>query len=264
MDVRYTDDKEDCERIWGIAVTSNGTLLLADVYNDNIRSVSPDTKVLSVLSLPAYPYDITILNSTTAVAVVGELINKLYIIDVSDPSSMSLREEIQLEYDVYAITNYRGNLIVTCNTDPRSTKMIDLKGKVLWSVSTDESGRELFSRPREVTTTVINNTATVIVTNWGKEILTLLKAETGSYIRTIDVKGKEPEGITVDRDGNIYVYYGRTKEICVWSNDFEESRILLSQEKLKVMPRAVAYSDVTDSLYVSYYRENTIDCFRLQ
>ena len=138
LDVSYEFDEEDCN-ITGIAVARNGILLLADFANSNIKSVTPDNKVLSVLTLPSKPGCITVLNSTTAVAAAYN--NKLYLINISDIASMSLREAVQLEYDVWAITNYRGNLVVTCQTDPCCTKMIDLKGKELWTLSKDKSRR---------------------------------------------------------------------------------------------------------------------------
>ena len=260
LDVSYEFDEEDCA-ITGMAVTSNGILLLADFANSNIKSVTPDNKVLSVLTLPYKPGCITVLNSTTAVAAAYN--NKLHVINISDIASMSLREVVQLEYDVWAITNYRGNLVVTCQTDPCCTKMIDLKGKELWTLSKDKSRRELFSKPEGVTTTDINNTATIIVTDCNKDTLTLLEAQSGSYIRTIDVEGKKPLDITADKDGNVYICYRRTGEIYTWSNDFQKHTDDLHFEDLQRGPRAVVYSDVTDKLYIAYDSNNKIDIFRL-
>ena len=48
--VKTEDDKYDCD-IAGMAVTNTGTILPADFKNSNIKSVSLDNKVLSVLSL---------------------------------------------------------------------------------------------------------------------------------------------------------------------------------------------------------------------
>ena len=251
LDVRCKSDEQVCD-ITGMAVTSNGTLLLADYANSNIKSVTPGND-RSVVSLPAKPGYITVLNSTTAVAAAYS--NKLYLINISDIADMKLREVVELEYEVWAITNYRDNLIVTCLADPPCTKMINLNGKELWTLSKDKSGRKLFSKPEGVTTTDINNTATIIVTDWVENTITLLESETGSYIRTIDPKGKEPLYITADKDGNVYICYRQPKRIYAWSNDFQKYTF----EELQRGPRAVIYGD--DKLYISYNSNNEIDFF---
>ena len=63
-------DKKDLHvcNIEGMAVTSNGTILLADYNNDKIKSVTPDGNLLSVVSLPEHSGAVTDLNATTAVA----------------------------------------------------------------------------------------------------------------------------------------------------------------------------------------------------
>ena len=68
----------------------------------------------------------------------------------------------------------------------------------------------------------------------------------------VDMKGKYPRGITVDNDGNIFVACNRTREICVWSKDFTKSRTLISQKDLEMVPRSIAYSSSTDTLYISH------------
>ena len=241
-------------------MTNNGTLLLADGSNKNIRSVSIDNKVLSVLSLPASPTAITVLNEITAVAAARN--KNLYIINISDYTTLSVRDELKLRYNIIAMTSRNDNLFVTCSTDPETTKKISIGGEELWSVSAYGSGRDLFSLPWGIATTIIDKTVVVIVTDWDKNTLTLLEAETGILMRTVDVEGKAPYGITVDSDGNAYICCLNTLEICVWSNGFKESKVLLS--KLGEPPRYIVYSRVNDSLYIAYNTINRIDCFQIQ
>ena len=113
-------------------------------------------------------------------------------------------------------------------------------------------------------TSKINATDTVIVSDCGKETLTLLNANNGSLLKIVDMKGKCPLGITVDNDGNIFVACSTTREICVWSNDFTKSLTLISQKDLDLAPDYIAYSSSTDTLYIGYYDDyNHIEIFQL-
>ena len=141
--------------------------------------------------------------------------------------------------------------------------MIDLNGREKWSVSVDDKGQQLFAYPFAVTVTTSNDTSTVIVSNKGKDSLTVLHPNDGHLIKTVDVKEKRPCGLTTDKNGNVYVCYSNTKEICVFSPDFEKSRILLSSSELRDCPYDIAYCSNSDVLYIAYGYGDTIDCFQL-
>ena len=248
-----------------MAVTDNGTILLTDYQNKNIKALSQDNRVLSVLSLSEEPRAITILNATTAV-VAGNT-KMLYIINIFDPTTISLISEREVPYRIRAITGFNGFLAVTCYTEPRSTQMITVECEGVWSVSEDNSGRALFYDPEGITTTTYQTSPIVAVTDLGRSTITLLKAEDGMFLKTIDVHGKGLWGITADNDDNVYVCYNLAKEIFVWSNDFKESKILLSKYQLGGEPRRIVYSSVNNRFYVSYRGDentlNTIGCYQL-
>ena len=265
INIEAKNDKGDCF-ILGMALTNNGTILLADENNKNIKSVSPESKVLSVLSLTSCPTAITVLDTTAAVVAA----KKLYIINITDNTTLSLKSKSKLDYEIYAMVAYNGNLAVTCETSPDTTKLITIDGRVLWSVLRDTTGQDLFNYPHGITiTSITDTTAVVVVSDTGNDTLTLLEAQTGTFIRSIDVgEGKKPWGITTDSDGNVYVCYCDTNEIHVWSADFQESKILLTRgDLLGESPRYNVYSAVNNSLYVSYNgssdSRNTVDSFCL-
>ena len=262
LDVKVDSD----DYVWdfrGLAVTSNGTLLLADWVNDTIKNVSPDNGVLSVLKMPYSPDTVAVLDSSTAV--ISSDSKNLYIIDISDPTALTIKKEIQLRFEVLALAKYRSGLIVTCYTKPASTKLIDFSGKELWSITKDESEEDLFGYPCGIVLFEIDNEDTAVVIDNNESTITLLGAENGRLMRVINVDEKQPYRITIDNDCNVYVVYENSYEISVWSRDFKSNRILLSKKDLaRRMPCAIVYSEVTDSLYISYRKRNEIDCFRLK
>ena len=242
------DNDEPC--VGGLAVTDNGTLLVADWYNRTLKVFSQDNTLLSSVPLSAECNVVTVTEDDIAVVSTGD--KKLHFLDISNPPSASVQRSVSLGYVVWGITPYKDKLVVTTCTTPRSVRMIDMNGKEVWSVSKSPDNQQLFGRPFYIVTSKINDTETVIVSDRWKETLTLLNANNGSLLKIVDMKGKMPRGITMDNDGNIFVACIRTSEICVWSNDFTKSRTLISQKDLERELHCIAYSSSTDTLYIGY------------
>ena len=235
----------------GLAVTDNGTLLVGDWYNDTLKVFSQDNTLLSSVPLSDWCNDVTVTEDDIAVVSTND--KKLHFLNISDPPSASVQGSISLSYNVWAITTYRDKLVVTAFTPTPSVRMIDMNGKEVWSVTKGPDDQQLFFSPEYIVTSKINDTETVIVSDWRKDTLTLLNVNNGSLMKIVDMKGKGHRGITVDNDGYIFVACSKTRKICVWSNDFTKSRTLISRKDLERDPACIAYSSSTDTLYISYY-----------
>ena len=99
--------------------------------------------------------------------------------------------------------------------------MVGPSGQELWSTSTDDNGQKLFKTPYSVATDLYKDRQVVLVTDWGKETLTVLDAKNGGFIKAVDMKGMALHGITTDADGNIYLCQSKTSNIAVYSADLE-------------------------------------------
>ena len=260
LDIRLKKDKKTCFTR-DMAVTSKGVLLISDWDNKSVKAFSQDNKLLSCLTFSDATYGISVINDQTAA--VSTYDNKLHILNISDPANISINRSVFLEYLVTGVTQYKGNLIVTKFDEPQCVKMIDLNGKEKWSVSVDHNGQHLFAKPYAVIVSTCNDKSTVIVSDRGKHTLTLIDPNDGHLIKTIDVTGKWPHGVTCDNDGNIYACFKGSKEICVFSPDFEKSRILLSGSNLRGYPQDIVYCGNSDVFYISYYKNDTVECFQL-
>ena len=270
IDIRSS--KDDCPPgVCGLAVTDNGTLLVADGINKTLKVFSQDTTLLSSVPLSDGCNDVTVTEDD--IAVVSTRDKTLDFLDITNPPTSSVQRSVSLGYKVLGITlgysacgiaTYKDRLVVTARTTPRSVRMIDTNGKEVWSVSKGPDNQQLFVEPDYIVTSKINDTETVIVSDWMKETLTLLNVNNGSLLKIINMKGKGPRGITVDNDGNIFVACGSTSEICVWSNDFTKSRTLISRKDLDSAPGCIAYISSTDTLYIGYNAEcDYIERFQL-
>ena len=264
-------------RITGIAITNDGRRLLADCWNSSIKLFSQYMTSVSTLSLPTKPWDIAVTGDGEAV-VSCENEPKLLILGISD-GTISIKRTVILCFEVSGITPYKDKLIVTCPyTSPPSVKLIDLTGRVYWSTDTDQKRSTFFTRifrnpnffhtPLYVTCYDDEDSAAVIVSDWGNHTLTVLNAETGDVITRRQVDSKGPKGVTNDTVGNIYVCYWYTNEVAVLSEDLLEEKILMSgRDRLSWFPlyrrpQAIVYDSVDHQLLMSY--GEYVSCFKLE
>ena len=264
--------KDDAVYCWitGMALTKDNRRLLADIKNNKVKLFSQDMKFLSSVQAVDIPRDIAVVSDQTAVVTTRN--KKLVMLDISG-RQLSIIRTVQLNYNIYGISSCKDKLVVTCpDTEPPSVKLIDQTGRVYWSVSTDQQGRQLFVKPMYVCCHDDGRTSTVVVTDRKKNTLTLLNAETGEVVTTRQLKGdKGPHGVTTDTAGNVYVCYTRAGEVSVLTGDLADERILLTrQDDLLHFPFnpsvIVVYDETRNQLIVSYWSSidrNNIDCFQL-
>ena len=226
-----------------------------------MKLFSFDNKFLSSVPLHSPCYNVTVTSETTAVVSTDD--NKLHYVHISDPSSATVQRSISLGHRVLGVTTYYIKLVVISWNKPKSVTMIDMNGRELWSVSKGPVNQQLFDKPYAVVINKMNDTDTMIVSDWGKELLTILSTSNGTLLKTIDVKGKDPHGLTVDNNGNIILCSFVTREILVWSNDFTNSRSLLAGQELRCYPRNIVYSCRAGELFVAYGKNNEVDRFQL-
>ena len=260
VNVKTLHDEDVCN-IVGMAEHCGGTILLADNMNRNIKMFSSDHEMLSSLTFPACPNDVTVPNnSTTFVPANGR---NVHCLQISKQGTLKLEGTLSLEYEVLACSAYKDEFLITTNTNPSTLKMIDRNGAEKWSLSTDTLGRNLFKLPCFIVCKMFRGKPIAVVSDSAKETLTLVDSEYGGLIRTINVRNGKPAGMSVDSYGNLYVCYRGTKEIAVWSADVEKSRIILSGWDLKPDIYCVLYNKTTDKLFASYCGSDSLDVFKV-
>ena len=241
INVKIPDDTHDC-LISGIDITVDGNMMLTDIDNCKVKLFTPDGKLLSSLTPPAGPFDVAVINkSETAVCMKNKQIG---IINITDSGHLALKRIIKTKQYAFGISAYNNDLIVTCGTSvarPRSVQMINMRGHVLWTTTTDYRGKDLFYCAWFVTTCSSDDGDAVIVTDHDKQTITVLDAGTGKVVKVCDVKGKKPRGVTVDDNGNVYVCYW-SGEISVWSRGMQEETLLTPESEYLQSPWAMTYN----------------------
>ena len=255
-----TADDEATPDVKGMVVTDNDILVVSDWYNKVLKVFSAD-KLLPSVKLSHYCFGVTVTEDK--VAIVSTHDKKLHFLDITEPSSVIIQKTLSLNYWVVGITTYNGKLVVTRFDEPQSVKLIDMDGHEVWSVSKGPDTQQLFAKPYDVVVQTTDGKDTVIVSDWGRESLTLLDASNGELLKVVDMKGKLPHGMTVDKFGNILVCYFLASEVHVYSSDFTKSAILLTKNDIHEKPINLAYNRSKCTLFVGHSQNKQVDRFKM-
>ena len=247
VNVRVRGDKKGC-CIVGVDITTDGYMMLVDYANCKVRLFSPEGILLSSVKPPDKPEDITVINKFQAAISMER--KQIGVIEIADSRHLSLKHIIKTEQNVWGITSYNNNLIITCDTSadrPRSVQMIDMRGKVLWTATMNSEGKKLFEHARFLTTCSGDDGDIVIVTDKKKPNVTVLDAGSVKVVNVSDVKRKKPRGVTVDDNGKVYMCY-KTGEITVSSIGMLVETSLTTGRKFLKLPWAIAYNSTRSEL----------------
>ena len=262
-------DKTTC-RITGMAITEDSRILMADYNNSTVKMFSHGMQCLSSVSVLRRPWymlwsfdsaPLTIAVISDREAVVTTTNHKLVLLDISG-TQLHIKATTQLSFDIRGITNYNDKLVISSDSPTPSVKLIDLTGKVHWSVPSDKQGMLLFRIPWYLASHKQGKVSTVIVTDCGNNRMTLLNGETGGVITRRRLRGRGPRGVTTDTDGNVYVCYYCTREVSVLSGDLSEEKILLSGG-LCWRPQSIVCNKKTQQLLISDGSNDNVDSFKL-
>ena len=250
VNVRVRGDKKGC-CIVGVDITTDGYMMLVDYANCKVRLFSPKGTLLSSVKPTDKPEDFTVINKLQAAISIER--KQIGVIEIVDSRHLSLKHIIKTEQNVWGITSYNNNLIITCDTSadrPRSVQMIDMRGKVLWTATMNSEGKKLFEHARFLTTCSGDDGDIVIVTDKKKPNVTVLDAGSGKVVNVSDVKRKKPRGVTVDDNGNVYMCY-KTGEITVSSIGMLVETSLTTGRKFLKLPWAMAYNSTRSELVLT-------------
>ena len=241
--VNISGDTTTC-CISGLDVTVDGHLIVSDCNNSKVKLFSLNGELLSSLKLSEEPQDVAVVDrSTAAVCILDK--SEIAILDLGRRGKLSERKSIRLDREACGISVYNNQLILACYT---SVIMINMEGRILWS--TESLPQQLFSHAWFLTVRSGSGPDTVLVSDWVKETITVLEADTGKLVKVCDVGGRKPLGLTVDDNGNVFVCYFYPREIRVWSRNMEE-RSLTIHGKLEFTPQAIVYCRKRQQLIVT-------------
>ena len=254
MNIKITGDTRGLLYTWN-RFKDEGNIIIADFNNSKIKLYRPEGNLLSFLKLSSKPKEVSVLKGAQAVIrMLGkQMCKQIGIIDISESENLSWNGTIKTICAVGGITTYQNSLIITCDESVeklRAVQMIDMDGNIVWTVTKDKHGCNLFDLRRFLTTRCSKDGETLIVTDVGKQSIFIIDALSGEVVKVCLVKGREPRGVCVDCCGNVYVCY-KSGEITVWSRNMSEERCLVNDTEQLDCPLAMVYDRMRSELLVT-------------
>ena len=210
----------------GLDITWDGKIVVADRNNSNVKLFSEKGTFLSSLTVPEKPSDVAVFSASKFAVCMW--FQQIGIVRITDSDELKLLDTIKLEYNVWAITSYKDNLIITCATEPRSVKSITMSGDVVWSVAAGSDDTVLFENPYFITSSPTSDGHRVVISDEDRLTLTGLDARTDRVERVYDAQYGEPRGVTLDNFDNIYICYD-TGEISVIGREVNNEVLLVDR-----------------------------------
>ena len=210
-----------------------------DFDNQKVKLFSQDMIFLSLVSVPGYPWDITMVNDREAVVTVGQ---SLVFLEVTD-TQLRITHTIKMPFYCIGITHSNGKLFVA---DCTTIHALDLRGTELWSVGRSLF-KSLFQNPRYVCSN--SDGRWVAVTDYDKNTITVLDTNNCAVITSRQLKHSNGLlGVSVDMSDNIFVCLGRN--FVVMSNDLKNEHVLFNIGYAD--RKAIAYDKIKHQLIISH------------
>lgn len=232
------DDDINWAFIDDIDVTRDGRICMVDTINDMFILITDDT--LRMLSLQLSDDSTLTIHSTSTAVVDGR--HKLLFIDISG-SELRLQETIDVDYDISRISSNGKHLFVLAYN--KNVYKINNSGDIIWSFE----GSHWFC---DIACTRDQDQCKVILSNFEKNTIFVIDADSGNVIKRHKLNGKLPVYVTSDDNGNIFVFIGKTKQIVVWDKNMtRRSRILTT---IDFLPRSLAFDASRKQLLVLHWQ----------
>ena len=218
INANIASDERTCA-VWGMALATDGTLVLMDASNLSIKLFETDGKLISSQKFSNALVSFAWINDSRAVVytrvfkdddddvlgVSGYLYDDLQFLDISNPSSVAFQRNVSVDFTITCIAVINDNVVLgTYKMDEDGTacaKMIDLNGLEIWSADHNDNGERLFERAEHVAGIVFNCKAAVLVSDPVKNTLVVLDAASGKLMKQVDVGKKGPHGINHGQGG---------------------------------------------------------------
>jgi len=200
--IKSATDRRDCN-ITDLTVLPDNLLMLADYTNQSVKLVDPVSgQLLDQLQLSGNPWGLCLLPGDRAAVTIPE---KSMILTISvTMKKLSLQDGINVNGECYGIDNVNDYFIVGLNK-PAMLALIDKKGKIYKSITTDSINPTFFKQPNYICVTTENTRKVIYVSDSGTSTITRLSEELQVLQSIRDPALHEPRGLASVGGGQLLV-----------------------------------------------------------
>ena len=224
--------------IRGYAVMPNGEILLCDRNNGSIKLLSDSFAIKESLKLKSGPWDVSVINSSSAVITLPDLKQLQYIQLVP---ALNTECVIQFDKKCWGVDVVGNEIYITCHNNPGQgeVRILDIDGKLKRKVSVEQDGSFLFSYRYYLT--VSKTSGKLYVSDYGTSTVTCMMPNGSVAYQYRDPDLAVPRGICVDNEDNIIVCGHNSNNVHVVCADGTKSHIIQTSKDGITSPFSVAY-----------------------
>ena len=227
-----------CDNITGCTITPNGKFIFADrkglhILNEDWTSDNLDTKLPAI----RHAFDVTCIDDTRLAISTG----KLQQISILNIASKNIEKIINTSHECYGITQNEGSLLFCERT--KGISRVQLSDNSI-SLLIKQEGFPDF-------TYVITSGDNIYHTNHTTNTVSCHKINGDKLWEFQDVAIiRNPNGVAVDRDLNVYVISIGNNSVVVISPDGKRCRTVLGESDGMHTPTAIYFDKVKNNLVV--------------
>ena len=259
VNVKYSTDKYD-PLITGLALLSNGDILLADYNNKCLKMLEQSQRIKDVLDLQGIPYDVSVINERDAVVT---LPLQQYVIQfVRYSPRLMVLKTVKLNKGCWGVEVAKDSIFIACNNNTQKQEVVvmDLTGQIKRIIEISKISPQ-FHNLRHIAANHAGDKLYVTGTN---QLMCMTVDGNVIYQRT-DAKLGGPRGVVVDGEDNALVCCFDANKILTVKADGTKCKTLLKVSDGVKDPKTIGYR-VSDGVLVvcGWKQSNLLAMFKLK
>lgn len=260
----HSDVYPNCD-ITGSCVLDDGRIVLADMYNASLKVVDSSFHMVTQTKLSSEPWDLCATSSDQIVLTLPKEKKLQYFsINATIQPSKKIGSIPSLKNTAYYGVAYKQEkLYVTCPKDePPCIKVLDMQGGQLQQIASTNSEEALFSDPLYLAIT--NDSKKLYISDSGNQsIITIDLKKGGTQAVYTLPQGNPPGGITVQKDGEVFICGFKTNSVLVMTGTGEFRDEIISGDTGLASPQSICYSAKHRQLIVTMQKSDIAQVYQL-
>lgn len=255
-----TSTEEDW--VISMAILSNGDVLLLQLYDTPLKMIDSMGNLVADCSFIGHPWSVAVYNDSLAAVSFSDR-KQIQLVNISK-SGLELGKRINTRHKCQAVCFARNLIAATCWEG--CVHVMNISGQEVASLDKDSGGQRLFTNPEYIASDKVGTS--LYISDYKRHSVTALKLLPNKldnkpvFIFTHpDLQG--PKGVTVDRDGVLYISGMASRNIFRVSPTGQLIQIYRRRDDTDYY-EDIAVSSMGDKLLVSAYEDNTIIVLRLK
>lgn len=236
----------------------DGRLLLADHANSRLCLFDEQFEMEMELQVPGNPWDLSLMGHKKAAFTIPN--KSCSLIQILDLESMKIEKELRFPGKLYGLTYVDGYFVVTTDTEftfyhhgKSSVLVLDQEGNIVRTLSQGKVVQHVRAVSKD----------RIYYTNWESNTVHCMTLEGEELFHFTHGDLCRPRGLTLDREGNIYVCGLWSNSVFQFSPDGEYLRTILDKRDGTLSPEAIGFDINSNRFFVSR-NQSVIKIYRMK